>query len=330
MKVSIIGAGSYGTAIAQLISQNAETVYLHARDKSAVKAINKRRVNPNYFPSLKLSKNIIAVQLYEDAQYLKHCDVIVFCLPSGVTRETARRLSADHIKDKLIVSTSKGIEFPSLNTMSETISSVTGNKNIICFSGPTFADELIQGFLSGFTIGTSNQKQAKIATSLLGKSNVIYDFSNDIKSVELCGVLKNIYSIAIGIFDSFSYSNNEHYAFLNLCYKEMNSIIVRVSKDKELVHKFCFFGDFNLTTNTDKSRNRTLGLMVGKGMLKLNEFNPSIVYEGMKSVRAIKKMSKRLGLNIPIVDFAHDSLNSKKNVKIEIASLLTKLCETGV
>jgi glycerol-3-phosphate dehydrogenase (NAD(P)+) len=321
MKVSIIGAGSYGTALAQLISHNVDTVFLIGRDKAIIDKINKTKVNKNYFPSLKLNDNIRALQLFQDTQCIRESDVIVFSLPSGVTREIAKKLSG-HISGKLIISTSKGIEYPSMNTMSQAIAKATRNNNVLCFSGPTFADELIKGFLSGITIGAADSKGKKIITRILNNPNIIYDFSDDIVGIELCGVLKNIYSISIGIFDSFSYSNNEHYAFLTLCFKEMNHIVNNVARDKDLIHKFCCFGDFNLTTNTDKSRNRTLGLMVGKGLLKMNEFKPSIIFEGMKSVKAIKKKSKQLGLNTPIVDFAHAALNKNENAKVSINKLL--------
>ncbi len=324
MKVSIIGAGSYGTALAQVISYNVDQVFLLGRDKSIIDEINKNKVNKNYFPSLKLSDNIRAFQLFQDIECIKESDVIVFSLPSGVTREIAKKL-ASHVSGKLIISTSKGIEYPSLNTMSQAIVKATGNKNVFCFSGPTFADELIRGYLSGFTIGVNNSQGKETVYGLLNSPNILCDFSDDIVGVELCGVLKNVYSISVGIFDSFSHSNNEHYTFLNLCFKEMKNIVDEVAKDKDLIHKFCCFGDFNLTTNTDKSRNRTLGLMVGKGLLELKEFNPSIIFEGMKSVKAIRKKSNQLGLDTPIVNFAHAALNKKGNIKVDIHKLLEKI-----
>jgi len=324
MKVSIIGAGSYGTALAQLISNNAEQVFLLGRDKSILDEINKNKVNKNYFPSLILNKNITALQLYKDTKCIDQSDIVVFSLPSGVTREIAKKLS-NHLSGKLIISTSKGIEYPSLNTMSQAIVKATGNENVFCFSGPTFADELIRGYLSGFTIGANISKGKEIVSGLLDNPNVLCDYSEDIVGVELCGVLKNIYSISVGIFDSYSNSNNEHYTFLNLCFKEMKYIIDNIASDPELIQRFCFFGDFNLTTNSDKSRNRTLGLMVGKGLLKFNEYNPSIIFEGMKSVKAIKKKSKQLGLNTPIVNFVHAALNKNKNVKGSTDKLLKEI-----
>ena len=324
MKVSIIGCGSYGTALAQLISSNVNQVFLFGRDFSLLNEINKNNVNKIYFPSIKLNENIKAFHITKDAEYIKDCDVIVFSVPSGVTRDVARKLS-DYTKGKMIISTAKGIEYPSLNTMTQAIKKVTSNKSVYCFSGPTFADELIMGYLSGFTVGANDKEGRDMISDLLSSPNILCDFSDDIEGVELCGVLKNVYSISVGIFDSFSHSNNEHYTFLNLCFKEMKNIVDEVAKDKDLIHKFCCFGDFNLTTNTDKSRNRTLGLMVGKGLLELKEFNPSIIFEGMKSVKAIRKKSNQLGLDTPIVNFAHAALNKKGNIKMDIHKLLEKI-----
>lgn len=321
MIISVIGAGSYGTALAQLISNNVDQVLLFGRDRSLLDNINKNNVNKRYFPSLALSSNIKALDLAKEARLLEDSNIVLFSVPSGVTKEVAKKLSP-YLVDKIIISTAKGIEYPSLNTMSQLISNATASSKVFSISGPTFADELIKGFLSGFTVGADNEESRQIIMELLNSPNIICDFSEDITGVELCGVLKNIYSIAMGIFDSYSQSNNEHHAFLNLCFKEMKYILDHTVSDTNIINKFCCFGDFNLTTNTDKSRNRTLGLMVGKGLLRMNEFNPSIIFEGIKSVKAIRKKSKDLNLNIPIINFVFQALNQKTNIKISIEMLL--------
>ncbi|MGI9533954.1 MAG: NAD(P)H-dependent glycerol-3-phosphate dehydrogenase, partial [Thermodesulfobacteriota bacterium] len=107
-----------------------------------------------------------------------------------------------------------------------------------------------------------------------------------------------------------------------LCFKEMGEILNEFSDDKDLILKFCAFGDFNLTTNSDKSRNRTLGMMVGKGMLNLSEFNPSIIFEGLKSIKAIEEKSNKKKLNVPIIKFVNRSLNDVDNVKYMLNNLI--------
>jgi len=321
MKVSVIGAGSFGTSIAQVISTKCSKVNLFARNKDVINCINKNRINKNYFPSVVLNKNIDCFDLFSDQSTLLDSEFIVFALPSGVTREVAGVLKTN-IKDVPILSTSKGIEFPSLLTMSEVIKEVTGNSRVYSFSGPTFSDEIINGAFTSATIGIDNKKDSITLKEILNLPNLIFDYTNDVSGVELCGVLKNIYSIAAGIFDSFSNSNNEHHAFLNLCYKEMNSILNEYTEDKELILRFCAFGDFSLTTNSDKSRNRTLGLMIGKGMLNLNEFNPSIIFEGLKSINAIQKKCENKNIKVPIVRFVKESLDDIEGVKLNLSKLL--------
>jgi len=321
MKVSVIGAGSFGTSIAQVISSNINTVNLFARNKDVLNFINNERINKNYFPSVILNKNIQCYELHKDEELLADSDFVVFALPSGVIREVAEVLK-ENIKQVPILSTSKGIEFPSLLTMSEVIKEVTGNARVYSFSGPTFADEIINGSFTSATIGINNEDDKITLKEILNLPNFLFDYTSDVSGVELCGVLKNIYSIAAGIFDSFSNSNNEHHAFLNLCFKEMNAILNEYSEDKDMILRFCAFGDFSMTTNSDKSRNRTLGLMVGKGMLNLNEFNPSIIFEGLKSINAIEKKCENINLKAPIVRFVKESLNDIDGVKLRLNKLL--------
>ena len=326
MKACIVGTGSFGTSIAQLISRNLENVYLLSRNSEVIESINNFNINKYYYPSDKLSKNITCYDISNSEKFLDESDLIIFALPSGSTREVAAGLKIKNHGEKIILSTSKGIEFPSIKTMSQVIKQETGNNRIISFSGPTFADEMIYG---DFTCGTfgieEDNDHREVLLNVFKSDNFLFDTSPDVTGVELCGVLKNIYSIAVGIFDSNSNSNNEHYAFLNLCFKEMYKILNEFSEDKDLILKFCAFGDFNLTTNSDKSRNRTLGLMVGKGMLNLNEFNPSIIFEGLKSVKALEMKTRESGIKAPIVNFVHEMLSDVEGVRNKLNNLLKEL-----
>ena len=324
MNVCIFGSGSFGTSIAQHISDNVNKVYILSRNKDVIESINDKRVNLYYYPSVILEENISCHCISENEKIIDRSDLIIFSLPSGVTRDVASNISAD-FKGKLIISTSKGIEYPSENFMSQVLKQATKNSRVISFSGPTFADEMLEGYITCATFGIGdNSSETDSILNIFKTESFLYDTSEDITGVELCGVLKNIYSIAVGIFDSCSNSFNEHYAFLNLCFKEMRTIVEAYSEDKELIFKYCAFGDFNLTTNSDKSRNRTLGLMVGKGMLNLAEFNPSIIYEGLKSVKAIKQKCSNDALNAPIVDFVSNLLNNPENVKLKLTELIKK------
>jgi glycerol-3-phosphate dehydrogenase (NAD(P)+) len=323
-KAAIIGPGSFGTALAQAISSYVSNVYLFGRNEGIINSINEHHINRKYFPRTKLNSNITALNLSVDCDVLETTDLVIFSVPSGVTREVAKFLRAC-CKGNLIVSAAKGIEYPSLNLMSEVIRAETGNKRVSSLSGATFADELMRGFCSGATFGINEQACKDVFLDVFRRPNFLLDFSDDVQGVELCGVLKNVYAIATGIFDSVLTSNNEHYAFLTLCFKEMRRVLQEFSSDQELTHKFCAFGDLNLTANVDKSRNRTLGLLVGKLLISAQETGSSIVFEGLSSVQALQKKCSLSHLETPIIDFVNAALQDPSCAQSQINEILYEI-----
>ena len=299
---AIIGPGSFGTALAQAISRNVSDVYLFGRNEEIISSIKKNRINPKYYPQTELNPNIKAFNLAIDCDLLETADLVVFSVPSGVTREAAKRLSA-HLKGNLIVSCAKGIEYPSLKLMSQIIQDETSNQRVSSLSGATFADELMRGFCCGTTLGINEYASRDTLFDVFRRPYFLLDLSRDVKGVELCGVLKNVYAIATGIFDSVSMSHNEHYAFLTMCFKELQRVVQEFTQDQDLPGKFCGFGDLNLTANVDKSRNRTLGMFIGKLLIGATAAGSSVVLEGVNSVRALKKKCKLSHLDTPIIDF---------------------------
>jgi glycerol-3-phosphate dehydrogenase (NAD(P)+) len=321
MRASIIGAGSFGTAIAQVISTNASEVLLFGRDTEVLRSINSHHVNPKYHPFVKLNTNVRAFDLARDSQRLQESDVVIFSTPSGATRQVSRSVNK-YLKDQLIISTAKGVELPSRSTMSRVINQETGNHRIFSFSGPTLADELIHGFFSCATLGIDQEEHMDAVTKLLPTPNFILDFSHDVEGVEWCGILKNVYAIATGIFDSTIAGNNEHYGFLSLCYKEMKRILDALSSDNDLASKFCAFGDLNLTANVDKSRNRIFGFIAGKLWVTPGDIRSDVVVEGAKAAEASRITCDALGVDAPIVSFVNSCLDSPERIRENLHELI--------
>jgi glycerol-3-phosphate dehydrogenase (NAD(P)+) len=203
------------------------------------------------------------------------------------------------------------------------ISDETGNDHVFSISGPTFSSEMINGALSSVTLGMDKPECMRLLMNMLQAPNMLVDLSADVVGVELCGVLKNVYAVAMGIVDSNFYTYNEHYALLNLCFKEM-VYILDAAGHGNLSEKFCAFGDFNLTANADKSRNRTLGLMIGKN-ISLNSAQSTVTFESIKSAKAIKEYSRGFSLNTPIVDFVNSAFNEPKDIRIQISRLINNI-----
>lgn len=318
MRASVLGTGSFGTALAQVISKNCEEIYLFGRNDQVISSINKKKVNHIYHPLIKLNENIKAYNIKQNIDLINESDIILFSVPSGSVRSVSNNLN-ESLENKLIISTAKGIEYPSLTYMSQIIKEETNAKKVFSLSGPNFADELIRNVLSGITLGIDQDKYKKQILNLLDSQKIWLDFSNDVKGVEFCGILKNIYAVAMGILDSFFQGHNEKYTLLTLCFKEMNYILNELGHSY-LIDKFCAFGDFNLTANTDKSRNRTLGLMLGKNMA-LN-IDSSITIESLKAINAIK--CKTETLNVPIIDFVYLSMRKPEKINIYMEHFLKK------
>lgn len=317
-KVGIIGAGSMGTALAQSISSRAGEVILYGRKQEIVDSINYNRYNRDYFPGLSLSPNVCARPIGTKPD-IADCEAVIIAVPSSDVRSIVNAINHD-LADKVIITVSKGLEYPSLKTMSETIFEESNNPDIVCISGPNFADEIAYGHVAGATIGTGDPSLSAMMSDLF--AGFILDFSNDLRAVELCGVLKNVYAIGTGMWDSVYGNYNEHYTFLNMCYKEMCNFLKEISYDKGIFTKFCCFGDFNLTANVDKSRNRTLGLMVGKNIIKTPYLEPGVTFEGSKSVKGIIDLGDRHGIEMPIGNFVYDVLSGRDNVKKAVETLI--------
>ncbi len=320
MDVAIVGSGSMGTALAQRISHNVPSVFLFARREEVVSSINTDRINIDYFPSLRLNENICGC-LFNDF-YKVDPDIVIFAIPSGAVRGTVENYFSN-LSGKVVISTAKGIEYPSLMTMTEIISKYSTCKTVLSFSGPNFADEIAYGHIAGATVGISDPSLRAMVSSLFG--GFVLDFSDDVTAVELCGILKNVYAIGTGMWDSVYSNYNEHYTFLNLCYKEMCNFLRVISRDENIFTKFCCFGDFALTANVDKSRNRTLGLMVGKNIIKTPYLESGITFEGSKSVKAIIELARQHSVEMPIALFVYDTLNGN----IDRAGTIHKIIRTN-
>lgn len=319
LKVAVIGSGSMGTALAQHISHNVSNVFLFARREEVVSAINTKRYNIDYFPSLRLNENIRGYHFNDFHEV--DLDIVIFAIPSGAVRGAVRDYFSD-LTDKVVISTAKGIDYPSLMTMTEIISENSTFKDILSLSGPNFADEIAYNHIAGATIGITNPSLRPMVSELF--RGFILDFSDDVKAVELCGVLKNVYAIGTGMWDSIYSNYNEHYTFLNICYKEMCNFLGVISCDKNIFTKFCCFGDYTLTANVDKSRNRTLGLMIGKNIIKTPYLESGITFEGSKSVRGIIELAHQHGIEMPIAQSVYDALNGNADP----ARIIHKIIQT--
>ena len=174
-------------------------------------------------------------------------------------------------------------------------------------SGPNFAIEIAHDLPTGTTLASSDTESLKLAKKILSNDNFIVEISSDVVGVEMGGVLKNVYAIAMGALSALDINENAYYFILTEAFKEMKNIIRKLGGREESLFLSSGFGDLCLTSSSNKSRNRILGFICGKRMLS-NVDDRTVIFEGKKAVRAVHDLIRELNLDCPVVDFVYEMI----------------------
>ena len=308
LKVGVIGAGSLGTAISQTISENVNQLLLHVRKQDLCDDINNTGYNTHYYPSQKLNENIKATT---DLNDLSDCDIIFLAIPSSAFRDTLKNLKDVIAEDTILVTTAKGIEYPSLKSMGDLISEYF-NENYVALSGPNFASEIMLNQPTVTNIASRNHENSLKVKEVLSTKQFKVKIIDDVKGIELCGVLKNINAIANGICEGMNINENARYSILTKSFKDTIKIIESVGGFSDTVHEYCGFGDLILTSTSSESRNHTLGILYGQRLI-IDEAASGIVFEGKNSIRAVKDICDNNNVHSDIVDFVYDVIIERMN-----------------
>ncbi len=304
--VGVIGAGAFGSAISQQLSKNLDDVLLLLRNENLCEDINEKGYNTKYYPNVKLNDNIKATL---DITDLKDCDVIFLTIPSSAYRSTLDELKEVAKEGVILVTTAKGIEYPSLKTMSKIIGEYPF-KNIVALSGPNFASEIMLNLPSITNIASNDIESSRCVKEILETKQFKVKIIDDIKGIELCGILKNINAIANGICEGLNINENARFAVLTKGFNDTIKIIEAVGGKSQTVKEYCGFGDLILTSTSNESRNHTLGVLYGQRLI-INENASGIVFEGKNSIKAIRDICIAHDVESCIVDFVYEVIIEK-------------------
>ncbi|MEA3505659.1 MAG: NAD(P)H-dependent glycerol-3-phosphate dehydrogenase [Bacteroidota bacterium] len=278
--ICIIGAGHFGTAFGNMLTNSGEfDVTLLSIEENVVKAINETHYNLTYFPHVKLSKKLTATS---DINILKDADIIFIAIPSYIVIEYVKTHKHLVKKDAVIVNLAKGFNKDSETTIIESLEELVSNQ-VCSLKGPTFAREVVNNVPTAMTLGARDERLYGYFKEIFKETNLTIDYSSDVIGVELLSILKNIYAIVIGIVDAHFNSPNLRFFILTKAFNEIRGILKEYGGKEETLFNYCGLGDFALTALNDLSRNRTLGLFIGKGFMK-NEISNDIVLEGKVAV----------------------------------------------
>lgn len=320
MKVGIIGAGSLATAIAQTVALNVDEVILFLRREKLKTSINEKHYNSEYYPNTRLKDNIIATT---DLNDLKDCKIIFLSIPSSAFRDILINLKTIINNDIILVTTAKGIEYPSLKTMGKIIEEFF-DKDYVALSGPNFASEIVLNLPTITNIASRNPLNSKIVKEVLETEDFKVKIIDDVLGVELSGVIKNINAIANGICEGMNINENARYSVLTKGFRETKDIIKSFGGDESTASEYCGFGDLVLTSTSSESRNHTLGMLYGQRII-VDEKASGIVFEGKNSIMAIKDICTKTNTKSLIVDFVYDVIVKQIPPKIAFKTLWSKI-----
>ena len=282
--IVFLGAGAIGTALGNSLAVRPDlNVSLLSIEKDVVETITISHINQKYFPNIRLTKELIATT---DQNILKNADVVFIAIPSVAVVEYMLGIKQLLPEDAILVNLAKGFGCNG-QIISECLAQHLPNP-MCAMKGPSFAREIINNSPTSFTLAATDPELCRSLESLFDETNLFVDLSNDLLGVEIISILKNIYAILIGIVDAHFNSPNLRFMMFTRAFNEMRKILIHFGGHEETMFHYCGIGDFGLTALNDLSRNRTLGLLIGKGFF--NEGIPNkVVLEGRIAMNIILK-----------------------------------------
>ena len=300
LTITVLGGGSFGTAIANTIASNGYTTYLWMRDPVQAQAVQAYRVNERYLPDLTLSPNIVVTS--DSAQALAQSHVVFVSVPSVAFRDVVRAAKPHLLPDAIMVSTTKGIDKDGFTLMSQIITQEIPTIPVGVLSGPNFAREMIRGQLTGSVIASVNESVIATVQGLIGSESFRIYSSDDCYGVELAGALKNIYAIIAGMAKARDYGHNTLALLMTRALAEMGRFAHRLGADPMTFLGLAGVGDLILTCGSDLSRNYRVGYALGAGQ-SLTSAVKSLgqVVEGVNTLRLVKQKADELDVPMPLV-----------------------------
>jgi glycerol-3-phosphate dehydrogenase (NAD(P)+) len=322
-RVAIIGAGSWGTALSIVAARRNHLVRLWAREEKVAETIRRTRKNPFYLSEFEIPGNVMPTTRLGEA--LERADYCITVVPSHAMRQVVLGIRDHLTSDTIMMTASKGIENGSLMRMSEVIAATVGpsfEPRIVALSGPSFAREVAQGDPTAIVAASASGESAR-RVQLEFSSPVFRIYTNnDVAGVELGGAIKNVVAIAAGVVRGLGFGHNSAAAIVTRGLAEMTRLAIALGGRVETLAGLAGLGDLVLTCTGDLSRNRRVGIELGKGRKLADILSDMIeVAEGVNTTRAVYDLGRRLNIEMPITASIHALLYEDKPA-LEAASEL--------
>lgn len=311
MNISVLGSGSWATAIVKIATQNHDKVYWWVRETEIVEGVRQYGRNPLFLRSCQLDTNKIEITT-DIKKVISATDTIVLVIPSAFVEKSLQDLTPSDFENKIIISATKGIIPCTNQIVADYLQSeykVELDKQAV-LSGPSHAEEIAQDGMTYLTLGAHQESLAQELANRFACRFVKTRTSNDVRGIEYSAVLKNIYALSAGICKGAGYGDNFISVLIANAAQEMQRFLNVIARNENRdTNNFVYLGDLLVTAYSQHSRNRTFGQMIGQGYtVKSAQLEMSMVAEGYYATDCIHKTNATLGVDMPIAQFAYKVL----------------------
>jgi glycerol-3-phosphate dehydrogenase (NAD(P)+) len=325
-RIGVIGAGSWGTTLAELLADKGYHVNLWVREEEVYNQIKDDRINKTFMPGIRLGSMFNPVKTFEQA--LANKDLILMVVPSHVFREVLLGLKPYLQPDMRLMTATKGIENDSLKIMSQVVEEILPEEYLrpfACLAGPSFAREVMAKQPTAVTISCRDMDYAERLQTIFSTEFFRVYTSDDLVGVQLCGALKNVIAIASGAADGLGFGLNARAALITRGLAEITRLGVAMGANPITFAGLSGIGDLVLTCTGDLSRNRMVGLKIGQGM-RLEEItrDMNMVAEGVKTSISAYQLGKKIGVDMPIINQVYQILYQGKEPRSAVRELMTR------
>ncbi|HIY03201.1 MAG TPA: NAD(P)H-dependent glycerol-3-phosphate dehydrogenase [Candidatus Blautia faecipullorum] len=322
-KISVLGAGSWGTALSLLLYNNGHEVKLWSALQDEVEMLREKREHASKLPGVRLPEKIEITSDLEAC--LESPDVAVLAVPSPFTRSTSHQMASFVKKGQIIVNVAKGVEEHTLMTLSEIISQEIPQADVCVLSGPSHAEEVGKGLPTTCVVSAAKRETAEYLQGIFMSPVFRVYTTPDILGVELGGALKNVIALAAGTADGLGYGDNTKAALITRGMAEIARLGTKMGAKIETFYGLSGIGDLIVTCASVHSRNRKAGYLMGKGYSMQEAMDEvKMVVEGVYSAKAAKSLSEKYQVEMPIIDEVNKVLFENKAASEAVRDLMVR------
>lgn len=322
-KIGMIGAGSWGTALAVLLCNNGHEVEMWSAIGSEIDMLNEKREHVDKLPGVKLPDALTFSKDLEAS--IKGKDLLVLAVPSVFTRSTAKQMKPYVADGQIIVNVAKGIEENTLLTLSEIIEEEVPQADVTVLSGPSHAEEVGRGIPTTVVVGNKKKETAVYVQGIFNSPVFRVYISPDVKGIEIGAALKNVVALAAGMADGLGYGDNTKAALITRGIAEITRVGLAMGGKAETFAGLSGIGDLIVTCSSMHSRNRRAGILIGQGKTYEEAMDEvKMVVEGVYSAKAGYALAKKYNIEMPIVEQVNEILFNGKKAKDTVDALMSR------